>query len=74
MRLWLREDERRPDPPPVPTDSRRAIGVGLALWTIALVIGLIGAQQIGDVTLVSVAACGVALGLLGLLYLALRRH
>ena len=32
MRLWLRDDERRPDPVPVKTDDRRAVLVGLMEW------------------------------------------
>ena len=36
MRLWVKDDERRPDPAPVQTDDRTAILVGLVLWLVAL--------------------------------------
>jgi hypothetical protein len=37
MRLWLRDSERLPDPPPMKTDDRAALGVGTVLWVIAAI-------------------------------------
>lgn len=37
MRLWLKDSERRADPPPVVTDDRTAFLVGLAGWVAAIV-------------------------------------
>jgi hypothetical protein len=36
MRLWLRENERRPNPEPMKTDDRKAVLTGLVLWLVAL--------------------------------------
>ena len=72
MRLWLRDNERRPDPVPVKTDDRRAVLVGLALWLIALVVVL--AMGLGTVTWMWTIVVGLILGVLGLGYLTVRRR
>jgi len=36
MRLWVREEERRPAPAPVRTDDRKAVLTGLVAWVLAL--------------------------------------
>ena len=41
MRLWLKDSERRADPPPVVTDDRRAILVGLLGWVLAFGVVLV---------------------------------
>ncbi|GIT80380.1 hypothetical protein LLS1_20490 [Leifsonia sp. LS1] len=71
MRLWLRDDERRPDPVPVKTDDRRAVLVGLALWVLALVVVLIAGP--GGVWTWTVVV-GLALGVLGMVYLTVTRR
>ncbi len=38
MRLWVRDDERRPDPAPLRTDDRLAFTIGVIGWIIAGVI------------------------------------
>jgi len=38
VRLWVRDDERRPDPAPLRTDDRLAFTIGLIGWIIAGVI------------------------------------
>lgn len=38
MRLWVRDDERRPDPAPLRTDDRLAFTIGLIGWIIAGVV------------------------------------
>ena len=72
MRLWLRDNERRPDPVPVKTDDRRAVLVGLGLWLIALVVVLV--VGVGTVTWMWTIVVGLILGVLGLGYLTVRRR
>lgn len=38
MRLWVRDDERRPDPAPLRTDDRLAFTIGLLGWLIAGIV------------------------------------
>lgn len=70
MRLWLRDDERRPDPTPAKTDDRRAVLVGLALWVLAFVPVLLFAPDVWIWTVV----VGLALGVAGLVYLTVTRR
>ena len=75
MRLWLRDDERRPDPIPVKTDDRRAVVVGLALWVLALVVVLVvGGPALGGGTWLWTIVVGLALGVVGLVYLTVTRR
>ena len=75
MRLWLRDDERRPDPVPVKTDDRRAVIVGLALWVVALVVVLIvGEPVVASGTWLWTIVVGLVLGVLGLGYLTVKRR
>ncbi len=77
MRLWLRDSERRPDPVPVVTDNRKAVLVGLALWLVALIVLLIFAAPLfasGDGWWLWTAVVGFGLGLVGLVYLTVRRR
>jgi FtsH-binding integral membrane protein len=68
MRLWLRDSERRPDPVPVPTDDRRAIIVGLALFVLGLTVSLAFAAAAGSLFYVWTCVVGLVLGLIGLAY------
>jgi FtsH-binding integral membrane protein len=76
MRLWLKDSERRPDPTPVPTDDRKAIVVGIALWCVAfavmLIVPAVTAEEI-SATWLFTCLVGLALGLVGLVYTH-RRH
>jgi hypothetical protein len=74
MRLWLRDSERKPDPQPVPTDDRRVVLIGLVLWVIALMLGLVLGGQLGADSVAGIAVYGGALGVIGLVYLLIRRH
>lgn len=71
--LLLHPEQRRPGPPPLRVDLRRVILVGLAAWTVALVVALVllvaGAR---DGEGVAVCLAGIALGGLGLVWE--RRH
>lgn len=72
MRLWLRDDERRPDPVPAKTDDRRAVLVGLVLWAVVLVVVL--AVGGAGTTAMWTVVVGLALGVLGMGYLAVTRR
>ena len=72
MRLYQRSADRRPDPPPLDTDDRAAVLVGIGLWVVALVLALVLngrlAEQ-GHSWWAWTAVAGIGLGLAGLLYL-----
>jgi hypothetical protein len=72
MRLWLRDDERRPDPVPVKTDDRRAVLAGLGLWVVALVVLLV--VGFPSATWMWTVVVGIGLGVLGMGYLTVRRR
>ena len=67
--------ERRRDPPALRTSSKRTIAVGTGGWVI-LLIGLAvkhdAVRRAGLLWWYPMAACGIVLGLLGLLYLKVR--
>lgn len=70
MRLWLREEERRPSPPPYPSDDARALLVGCLIWLAAL-IGVLVASAIGGSVppiVLSTVVIGFVLGTIGLFY------
>ena len=77
MRLWLRDSERRPDPVPAETDDRKAVLVGLGLWVVALVVVLVFGRQLadaGDSWWLWTIVIGLVLGLVGLVYLSVKRR
>jgi hypothetical protein len=78
MRVWLREDERRPDPEPAVTDDRTAVLVGLACWVVAAVVLLALAGPLFDAGRggwLWTCLVGIGVGLVGLAYLQrIRRH
>jgi len=41
VRLYLRSADRRPDPPPLPTDDRRTVIVGMVVWAVLAVAALL---------------------------------
>lgn len=75
MRLWVKHDERRPDPEPLRTNDRLAFAVGLAGWAIALIItlGMLAlpdrVDPVGGLVTIGV---GLALGVTGYLVSAKR--
>lgn len=76
MRLWLKDSERKPDPPPVQTDDRKVVLVGIVLWLVALAVmlamlGALVASGLG--WLLWTVVIGIGLGLV-LLVAAHRRH
>lgn len=77
MRLWLKDSERRPDPLPARTDARKAFLAGTVLWVLALAAALIWRDQITTAGLawwIWCAVIGVGLGLVGLLWVQVRRR
>lgn len=76
MRLWLKDSERMPDPPPLKTDERIAIGVGTLLWVVAAILAMVFAAPLeaaGRGWLLAAAIVGVVLGAIGLAYSQVRR-
>jgi hypothetical protein len=77
MRFWLSEAERRPDPAPARTDARKALAVGTAAWLVVL-IGCLVAQSALDAAgfgwFTTAAAIGLTLGVIGLVFVQVRRN
>jgi hypothetical protein len=76
VRLYLRPEERRPDPEPLRTDDRRAVLVGIVCWLVLLVAALVTRNQLLDAGRgwwIWTCAAGAGLGVLGLGYLHRRR-
>lgn len=76
MRLFVRDSERRPDPPPVKTDDRKAVLTGIGAWAVALVVVLVFFSPISEPDqrwLLWVSVVGLLLGLAGLIYTIRRR-
>jgi hypothetical protein len=77
VRLYLRSQDRRPDPPPLPTNDRATVlagmGVWAALWVAALAFhGRLAAA--GSGWWIWTPPAGLALGVLGLWYLERREQ
>ena len=76
MRLWLKDSERLPDPPPVVTDDRTALLIGTVAWVLVLaglLVFIDPLRDAGNGWWLWAAAVGIALGLLGLVNVH-RRH
>ena len=72
MKIYLRSNERRPDPPPLQTDDRQVVLIGTAAWTVLLVLAVIFHDRLaadGRGWWVWTPVVGIALGLYGLRYL-----
>jgi hypothetical protein len=75
VRLYLRSADRRPDPPPLRTDDRRTVLVGMAVWAVLWVLAILLHARLSDAGYgwtVWTPPVGIALGVLGLRYV--RRH
>jgi hypothetical protein len=69
MRLWLSEDERRPDPEPARADARKALVAGTAAWLVMLAVCwwvLEPLEAAGFGWLVPTSVVGAVLGAAGL--------
>jgi hypothetical protein len=74
VRLYQRSADRRPDPPPLVTNDRVTVLVGIGLWLAALVVALLMHDRLADEGhswWIWTTATGAALGLAGLVYLRL---
>ena len=72
MKIYLRSNERRPDPPPLQTDDRQVVLIGTAVWTVLLVLAVIFHDRLAADDRgwwVWTPVVGIALGLYGLRYL-----
>ncbi len=72
MRLWLKDSERRPDPPVVHTDDRKPMVVGIIAWVVALVVLVVFQQAVLDRGWgwwFATCAIGIMFGLIGLVYI-----
>lgn len=69
MRLKPDPATRRPDPDPLPTDMRRVVLAGMAVWAVALVAALVSLGWLRDTGRgwwAWVPVAGLALGVVGL--------
>ena len=71
MRLVLHPSEAKPAPPPLRTDDRRAVLVGLVVWAVLLVVALAvpEVRRTGEGRWLGSCVAGLALGLIALAYL-----
>ena len=75
MRLYVRSADRRPDPPPLRTDDRRAVLVGMGVWAVLLVAALVFHDRLaadGRGWWVWTPVVALGLGLYGLRYIRRR--
>jgi hypothetical protein len=72
MRLYLRSHDRHPDPEPLPTDDRRTVLVGMAVWLVLWVVAVLARGRLdaaGNGWWIWTPPVGIVLGAVGLLYL-----
>lgn len=77
MRLWLSEDERRPDPEPVRADARKAVFAGTAAWLVALLACWLLREPLAEAGLAwwfTTSAIGVGIGVVGFAVVQWRRR
>jgi len=75
VRLYLRSADRRPDPPPLRTNDRATVLVGIVAWAVLWLVALVAHGRLADAGngwWFWTPPAGIVLGLLGLRYL--RRH
>ncbi|MCI2239960.1 DUF2530 domain-containing protein [Paenibacillus sp. TRM 82003] len=76
MRLYLPPSKAKPAPPPLRTDDRRAVLVGLAVWGVLLVVALAvpEVRDTGEGRWLGSCVAGLALGLVGLAHVHRRER
>jgi hypothetical protein len=76
VRLWVSEEERRPDPAPARADARKALVVGTAAWIVALAVCwwfLEPLEAAGFGWVIPAALVGACLGIAGLVVVQVHR-
>ncbi len=76
MPLYLPPEQRKPAPPPLRTDDRKVVLVGTAVWAVLLVGTFVVRKDLASADREWwpwSCAAGVALGLVGLVYLHRRQ-
>lgn len=76
MRLWLSDDERRPDPVAARADARKAVLAGTIGWVVALVACFAARETLeasGLWWFAGAAITGIVLGLIGLVAVQVTR-
>lgn len=77
MRVWLRRNERRPDPLPARANALNAVAAGSVAWSVALVLLLVFRAELHAAGLgwwLWCAVLGLGLGLAGLAVVQFRRR
>ncbi|MFF2275290.1 DUF2530 domain-containing protein [Agromyces sp. NPDC058126] len=77
MRLWLSEEERRPDPAPARADARKALVAGTIGWLVVAVGCLVFRDALDAAGLgwvLMAALVGVALGVVGIVVVQVIRR
>lgn len=77
MRLWLSEEERRPDPAPARADARKALVAGTIGWLVVAAGCLVFRDELDAAGLgwsLAAAIVGVALGIVGLVVVQVIRR
>ena len=72
MRIYLTSSERKPDPEPLPTNDRRTVLVGMAVWAVLWVAALVLHGRLaasGRGWWIWTPPVAIALGFAGLRYL-----
>lgn len=73
----MRDEDRRPDPEPLPVNEQRAIAVGTAIWAVLLLVALADRGDLvadGRGWWIWTAFAGVVFGLLGIVFLRHRAN
>lgn len=68
MKLWVSESDRKPEPEPIESNAKVAVLLGIAAWTIALVLVLFfGDSFAGSIPSWWTLCCvfGISLGIFG---------
>ncbi|MFF2387572.1 DUF2530 domain-containing protein [Agromyces sp. NPDC058104] len=77
MRLWLSEEERRPDPAPARADARKALVAGTIGWLVVAAVCLLFRAPLAAAGLgwfLAAAIVGVALGVVGIVVVQVIRR